>query len=312
MRTSLHSVVISWIILFTIVETAFAQAPGKDEWLVKPVNEKTYSTYLDFFSYDRGLAFDAQTLAAKDSEGIHLEHLSFQSTSGDRITANLFTSIDSTKKEVPALILVHGGSRKGKDGPYYRSMSEILCRAGFTVLSIDMKYFGERSTSLFTTFTEEEKHDRLYNQPAFYLSWIQEVVKDVGRSYDFLVTQRGVNPKRVGYFGLSRGAELGPIAAGVDKRLSPIVMFFGGHFDALETRHLPAACPANYIGRISPRPLLMINGVHDTDYIADVAVQPLYALAKPPKRILWTEGGHMFYSEKDLSTVLDWLHANSK
>lgn len=48
----------------------------------------------------------------------------------------------------------------------------------------------------------------------------------------------------------------------------------------------------------------MINGVHDTDYIKDAAVQPLYALAKPPKTILWTEGGaHVLFREGSLDYV---------
>jgi hypothetical protein len=30
---------------------------------------------------------------------------------------------------------------------------------------MDLQYFGERSTQLLTTFSEQEKHDKLYNQP---------------------------------------------------------------------------------------------------------------------------------------------------
>ena len=42
--------------------------------------------------------------------------------------------------------------------------ARILARAGFSVLALDMQHFGERSSNLLTTFTEQEKHERLYNQ----------------------------------------------------------------------------------------------------------------------------------------------------
>jgi formylglycine-generating enzyme required for sulfatase activity len=87
------------------------------------------------------------------------------------------------------------------------------------------------------------------------------------------------------------------IAGGADRRLAAVIILNGGHFDALEREHLPAACPANYIGRISPRPLLMLHGKYDTDHVPETSVEPLYRLAKSPKQILWSESGHAFPSE---------------
>ena len=90
-------------------------------------------------------------------------------------------------------------------------------------------------------------------------------------------------------------------------------MLYGGHFDALERGHLPAACPANYIGRISPRPLLMINGTHDTDMIKEISVEPLQRLARPPKLILWAETGHQSsLTEEHRSSLLRWLQDSLK
>ena len=212
----------------------------------------------------------------------------------------------------PALILLHGGTAKGKSSGYAVALAEVLARAGFIVLAIDMQLFGERATPLLTKFTEVEKHDRLYNQKSTYLAWIAQLVKDVGRSVDFLASQRNVDAKRVGLLGISRGAESGIIVAGADRRLTPVVLFFGGHFDALETGHLPAACPANYIGRISPRPLLMINGEADSDYDKVTAVDPLYARARQPKKIIWSVAGHMGFTDRDLSEMTEWLRDHVK
>ncbi len=236
-----------------------AGAPG-DQWLAQPVDDRTFRTYLDFFIYDRQVPFDLKVAKVEEDQGIRRERLSFQSTLGQRVTAIFFHASAPTGVKPPGLVLLHGGGSLGKDGPNVLRLGELFSRAGWSVMSIDLQFFGERSAQLLTSFSEQEKHDKLYNQPSTYLAWVTQTVKDVSRAIDFMVEQRGVDARRTGLAGLSRGAMLGTIAAGVDRRISPVALLFGGHFDALETSHLPAACPANYVGRIAPRSLLMVNG----------------------------------------------------
>jgi len=61
---------------------------------------------------------------------------------------------------------------------------------------------------------------------------------------------------------------------------------------------MPAACPADYIRHISPRPFLMVNGTNEIVFEKDHAVLPLYNLAKEPKRIIWIESGHGVNSDE--------------
>ena len=129
----------------------------------------------------------------------------------------------------------------------------------------------------------------------------------VSRPFDLLVNERGADPKRIALVGISRGAILASIAGAVGKRFAGVALIYGGHFDALETGHLPAAWPANYIGRIAPRPLFMINGTQDSDMIQDRSVEPLFKVAKQPKQIIWTDGGHMFMSEEQRAAMIQWL-----
>lgn len=229
------------------------QKSPADPWLAKPVDDRTFQTYLDFFKYDDRVPFDPRIIEVGELEGVRKEHLSFQSTAGVRVFANFFR-VSGADSPRPAVILLHGGGAEAKDWAGMDRLAALLARAGWNALAIDMQYFGERSTDLLTTFTEQDKHDRLYNQPPVYLAWVVQTIKDIGRSYDFLVEQRRADPKRVGLFGFSRGGMVAAIAGGADRRLAAVVMSYGGHFDALEREHLPAACPANYIGRISPRP----------------------------------------------------------
>lgn len=292
---------------------AAAQAPAPaDPWLARPVDDKTFQTYLDFFEYDKKLPFDLRVIDTTEKDGVKREHLSYQSTRGVRVFAYLYQSPSSPSRKTPSVILLHGGGPAGKDNPGVQALAPQIARTGTQVLAIDILHFGERSTDLLTTFTELEKHERLYNQPPAYLSWVTQTVKDVSRSFDLLVEQRGADARRIAVAGASRGAILAAIAGAADRRLAAVAMLYGGHFDALEREHLPAACPANYIGRISPRPLFMVNGTHDTDMIKETSVEPLQRLARQPKLMLWAESGHQLPTEEHRSALLRWLQDNLK
>lgn len=288
---------------------AQSKAPAGDEWLKRPVDDRTFKGYLDFFKYEAKLPFDVQVTKIEDDRGVQRERLSFQSTSGVRVTAVLSQQGGGSGLR-PGIIFLHGGVPSGKEATL--TMAGILARAGWSVLSIDLPYFGERKTELLTTFSEQEKHDKLYNQPSAYLSWVTQINKDVSRAFDMLVAERKVDPSRIALWGGSRGAMVGSIVGAVDKRLAAVALLFGAHFDALETDHLPAACPANYIGRIAPRPLLMVNATQDSDMIRDVAVEPLFKLAKQPKQIIWTDGGHMFMTEEHRAAIIQWLREKTR
>ena len=299
------------ILAGAVFPTAQTKGSPGDQWLKRPVDDRTFKGYLDFFKYDTKLPFDVRVTKSEDDRGVQREYLSFQSTSGVRVTSVLSHQQQGAGSGLrPAVIYLHGGAPAGKENTL--PFAGVLARAGWTVLSIDLPYFGERKTDFFTTFSEQEKHDKLYNQPSAYLSWVTQVSKDVSRAFDVLVAERGVDPRRVALLGSSRGAIVGSVAAGIDKRLAAVVMLYGGHYDALENNHLPAACPANYIGRIAPRPLLMVNGTQDSDMIRDLAVEPLFKLAKGPKQIIWTDGGHMFMTEEHRANIIQWLREKTR
>lgn len=300
------------ISVFIAILTCNAQAQDrpKDEWLTKPVDDQTYQAYLDFFAYDSNLDFNVRVLGSEETEGLLREHISFQSTPGEQVFAHLYRLSSLELKGAPAIIALHGGSGSAKEAAYFTRVVEVIVRAGWAVLAIDMKYFGERRTDLLQTFSEVEKHDRLYNQESTYLDWMIQTVKDVSRSYDFLVKEREVDPNRIALLGFSRGAVVSFIAGAVETRLAGVVALHGGHFDRSEDGHLPAACPANYIGRISPRPILMINGERDNDFFKEASVLPLQKLAKQPYHFRWNDTGHAVLTEQDDAVMIQWLREN--
>jgi dienelactone hydrolase len=276
-----------------------------DEWLKKPVDAKTFETFRTFFTYDKRLPFDAKTLDTALVDGIFIEHLTFESTPGNRVYARLYEPASQRQQKLRAMVMLHGGVARGKEN--VRVAADFMAKSGWRVLAIDMPYFGERKTDLLVSFTEAEKHEKLYNQEATYLTWVTQIAKDVGRAADFLVSERAADPARMALFGYSRGAQAGMIVGAVDKRFAAVALLYGGHYDAKETGHLAAACVANYIGRIAPRPLFLLNGTQDADYDRETQVEPLHRIARNPKKIVWVETGHVFPPEETRPMLAKWL-----
>jgi len=289
-------------------QSAFGQAEERwqtDEWLDQPVDDATFETYLEFFEYDAGLPFELEVLSVSNEDGIGMEHVAFQSTPGETVYAKYYRASTAAPGTRPQLIMVHGGVRAGKE--YVSTAAEKFVRSGFDAITIDMPYFGERDTGLLKSFSEVDKHEALYNQKSTYLEWVIQLVKDVGRTFDLLVDHYGADPERIAYWGRSRGAQAGFIVVGVEQRLVAAVLAYGGHFDRSETGHLAAACPANYIGRISPRPLWLINGTFDGDYDRALSVEPLVLHAGEPVEIIWVETGHVSLRAEDIERMAAWF-----
>ncbi len=298
-----YAVVVLLVAAMSSVAGAQRERP-RDEWLSQPVDDATLDGFSSGFVYDHELPLEVEVLDRHEEDGVVREHLSFQSTPGERVTAFYVESTTADSRPRPGLVLLHGGGAEGKDGQ--ARTATRFARDGIATLAIDMKHFGERNTSLLTTFTEAEKHENLYNAPDVYMRWVEQTVKDAGRAFDLLVDS-GVDARRIGLYGSSRGAVAATIASAVDERFAAVVLHYGGHFDGLEREHLAAACPANYIGRISPRPLLMLNGTFDADFDQAASVNPMFDLARDPKTILWTEGGHGRASESNLDAMHAWV-----
>ncbi|MCB1044622.1 MAG: hypothetical protein KDC35_16895 [Acidobacteria bacterium] len=120
-------------------------------------------------------------------------------------------------------------------------------------------------------------------------------------------------PQQTELVGVSLGAPIACAAAAQDQRFSRLWSVHGGaDIEAMLNqaghrvkpewlreslskglkhllRHLE---PANHVGRVSPRPFVMINGTRDA-LIPKPCIDKLYQSANFPKEIIWTETGHV-------------------
>lgn len=133
---------------------------------------------------------------------------------------------------------------------------------------------------------------------------------------DHLLSLPQVDPERVELLGVSFGAFLAPAAAALDTRVTRLWLVHGAGqpYRVLEhgleryvpytlprkvvagLAHLafagPQLAPEDWLPRVSPRPVVIINA-SDDERLPREAVEALYASARPPKEQIWLSGEHV-------------------
>ncbi len=221
--------------------------------------------------------------------GASFETVSFMTEDGLELKGWLIPP-RSVRGRAPALILCHGQGANRSD---FTELAVSLSRRGYAVLTFDFRGHGEsggRRTSL-------GHHEQ----------------KDVRAALGFLLRRQDVDPDRIGIFGFSLGGAAAIMAAaGTDglravaadsaftslrnQAREAITGFY--RLPAFPFLHLSvlgyelyfqtdvdAVSPESVIGRIAPRPVLLIAGEGD-DLIPAENGRRLFRAAKEPKG-LW-------------------------
>jgi len=192
-----------------------------------------------------------------------------------------------------AIVLVHGS---GGDRTSLLFEARALSKAGFGVLSFDLPGHGE---------SEGEIH------------WSELERAALRAAVDWLSRRDDVDARRIGAFGFSLGGYVVAQVAPSEPRLRAVVLagtpsdpaaqarFQHRHFGPLTV--LPALFALrrggmdldvrarDFVGRIAPRPLLVVTGTDDGTVPRSMADE-LYAAAGEPKELLVIEdAGHGDY-----------------
>ena len=160
---------------------------------------------------------------------------------------------------------------------------DFLVKAGWTLAVVAFDGAFERQWSA----GREQSMSPLERTRLQQRHWREEL----GRAIDYLATRRDVDSRRLGWLGISMGADTMLPLLAVEKRIGAAVLYSGG--SGVRGDLPPSEQPYNYVPRVT-QPVLMLNGRWDIDSTPD-AQQRLFDMLGSPadqKRRVLFEAGH--------------------
>ncbi|MGI5819030.1 MAG: alpha/beta hydrolase [Armatimonadota bacterium] len=299
-RHTLLSIVVA-ALAFAVIAPVMADAPAAD-----------WETLKAAYDYDAATPLDPQVSDLNTVGSMTVEQLSFAGADGERVPALLLRPVGV--EEPPCALVLHG---LGGDRSQARIIAALLIPHGIAVMAIDAALHGDR---------RQEGVELWDAGPALggREGPLMRTVVDNRRAIDYIVSRDDLDGERVVLVGLSMGAILGSIVSAVDERVDAAALIVGGggwegilshseHPMAARFREagvidgamLAAVDPVNFVGQISPRPTLIINGTEDV-IIPRIAAEALHEAAREPVRIVWYEGEHVDLTPTVIFDFVDW------
>ena len=253
-----------------------------------------------------------QTAQWREEESIYTE-LTLVSSSGLRveISTRIPESVDSPRP----LVLLLGGRRTGRD-----AVKLITDTRGVALAAISYPYPGDPKAKGIALITD------LYD--------IQQAIRDTAPALmlamDYLVTVAQINPNRIELAGVSLGAFFVSVPGALDQRFrrvwlihgageparvlgkgteryysSPAVQYLAGNLLGWMTlsHHLK---PEDWVGRIAPRPVIIINARDDPSFPAS-SISALHNAVNEPYEIIWMRGDHIMPSRTEIVEAISSL-----
>jgi uncharacterized protein len=246
------------------------------------------------FAYDAGAALNVRVSSSHLEGGVRISELTYASPKGGRVPALLF--VPSGRGPFAGLIVQHGLPSSKEDVAFD---AEDLAGLGAVVIAIDAP-FARRSGAPIV-FARRDRKEQI------------QLIVDLRRAVDLLGARADVDDDRIAYLGVSYGAAMGGLLAGVEDRIAAFVLMSGDgglveHFSGPEDRSGPlfmlrparrnawlAAMrpiePLTWVARASA-PILFLNGRRD--HLVSVRDAARYQRTAPqPKEIRWYDSDHM-------------------
>jgi dienelactone hydrolase len=252
--------------------------------------------YAGYFQERRGTFAGATVNTVSRNANLEKSWLTVKSKEGFVVECGMLTPADTGKRH-PAIVLL-GGKATGKYAVDY-----ALDVTGVIIVAVDYSY-TPRDTYTITSF--------LGDVPALRNA-LFDMVPSVMLVMDYLLTRGDVDSSKIVLLGYSFGAPFVPCLIAHDRRPAVAAMVYGGGdmrslithnvrryesegisqcVGALGGMLLHPLEPMRYIGRVSPTPLIMINGTED-EQVPRHNAELLYNAAGEPKSITWLESRHV-------------------
>ena len=296
--TSVASILPACLLLALLSAPAALRAQASGAGLDR---EAVYQQSLPLYQYDAHLPLSVKLGETRALDRARLTRFSYLSTHSQRVPALLFTPLTaSAAHPVPCLVLLHG---LGGNKEMMAFLALDAAQAGYAALAIDEYGQGERAAPPKPGETQEVQ----------LATGVRQTAVDVRRGLDYLATRKDVNSQRIGLVGISLGAIIGTVTAGVEPRIKATALISGGGdwglilktlsanradvggrstagFKGLDydqvSAYLAPEDPLTFAPHVAPRALLMLHGRKD-EVIVPQAAQELFDAAREPKEIHW-------------------------
>jgi dienelactone hydrolase len=214
---------------------------------------------------------------------------------------------DESPTPRPGVVMLH--YLKGTFRPMEEAGKEFA-RKGFVSMLIYMPHYGPRASA-----DKSKRTFMISDNVESTVANFKQAVLDIRRAGDWMRAWKGVDPGRVGLFGVSMGSLVGALVAGADTRFTRSVFVVGGGdlasivlHESRETREMRRRLldggwtaeklgtalapiePLNVAGRIDASGVLLINATAD-QVIPREATDKLAAALGGAKQ-MWIKADH--------------------
>ncbi len=260
----------------------------------------------DLFGYDRNAPFDVKEISATESNGVMVKDIEYAGYNSRHPRIKAYLVKPQGAGPFAGVLFFHWLGNAKSDRTQFLEEAKSLARQG--VVSLLIQGFFP-----------------WLDQPTKAQADRQQVIDqtiEVRRGLDLLLSQPGVDPKRIGYVGHDYGAMFGSIASGVDKRVKSYVLIAGmGNFGDWSLKYWPVTAaegaetyrrimkevdPIQYISRAAPANVLFQFANNDK-FISKAVAQEFFDAAKQPKRALWYDTTHEMVIDAALNDRREWL-----
>ena len=261
-------------------------------------------------------------LAAAAAESTSVEHgflltpVHIIATSGLAVDLVLRRAVADSARRLPLAVIL-GGHHTGREAA--RLVGDTH---GVIVAALSYPFTGDPRPDAATFLREiPQIRDAFLDTPAAVML-----------ALDYLLRLPDVDTSHVEAVGVSLGAPFACIAGALDKRFTRVWALHGsgGSYVPLEanmrrTIHVaplrwvaagvanviiagPRLDPVHWVGRIAPRPFVMVNATGD-ERLPRESIEALYEAAREPKEIIWMSGTHIHADSATIRRLVDVVMA---
>lgn len=270
---------------------------------LNPVGPEAFEVMRQFFDYDEAVPLEAHIVERLDTSGFVREKILFRGSGGNEVPGYLAIPKNESTP-FPLVLLLHGvnSSKESwwEENSTMRQLTDELLESGFSILSLDAQYHGERAGNN----TLQSPTDLLKNEWfVHFRDMIIESAIDYRRGIDYLAARPEIDTSQIGVVGYSMGGIMSFILSAVDSRIDVSVSCVS---PIVTVPYLPTAVH-NFAPFTKDTPFLMMMGKEDQrNYSVETASQLHDLIDSNDKDLVFFDSGHMLPAEWT-SHAKEWL-----